>query len=136
MFCGDEDAATLDIYFDKVAKNGDLSTRQQRRGIFKTKRRTHGMWHSSDCKVMEEFVQSHLPMWLEERIIQQCQEHAINSRRSDKLSRVVGRIWWRRRDKRSVNLDGQDIFLSSCIYKWSVWLITQPYSKVFFIWIT
>jgi len=43
MFYGDVEDDMLDIRFDKVAKDGDLSPRQQRRGSFKTKRMTQGM---------------------------------------------------------------------------------------------
>ena len=71
-------------------------------------------------RLWRNLFKHHLPMWLEERIIQQCKEHPINSRRSDELSRVVGQILWRGRDKRSVKLDGQDIFLSSYIYKMNI----------------
>ncbi|KAG5629158.1 hypothetical protein H5410_000875 [Solanum commersonii] len=56
MFYGDVEDDMLDIRFDKVAKDGGLSPRQQRRGSFKTKRMTHGMRHSWDGKVVEEFV--------------------------------------------------------------------------------
>ncbi|KAH0779479.1 hypothetical protein KY290_005906 [Solanum tuberosum] len=54
----------LDILFDKVAKVGDLSPRQQRSGSNKNKKKTHERQHSWDGKVTEEFIPKHLPMRL------------------------------------------------------------------------
>lgn len=55
---------TLNICFDKVAKDGDLSPRQQRSQATKGKQKTHGRQHSWDVKVTEEFVSRYLPMRL------------------------------------------------------------------------
>ncbi|KAJ8570868.1 hypothetical protein K7X08_037840 [Anisodus acutangulus] len=52
----------LDICFDKVAKDGDLSQKQQRSECNKIKRKTHGKQHSWDDKVTEEFVLRNLSM--------------------------------------------------------------------------
>ncbi|KAG5585125.1 hypothetical protein H5410_045559, partial [Solanum commersonii] len=61
---GDDEDDMLDICFDKVAKDGDLSPRQQRSGSTKCKKKTYGRQHSWDGKVSEEFVLRHLPMRL------------------------------------------------------------------------
>ncbi|KAG5609349.1 hypothetical protein H5410_020630 [Solanum commersonii] len=58
----DDEDDMLDICFDKVAKEGDLSPRQQTSGSIKCKKKTYGIQHSWDGKVSEEFVQKHLPM--------------------------------------------------------------------------
>ncbi|KAH0709798.1 hypothetical protein KY290_011203 [Solanum tuberosum] len=63
FFEEDEEDNMLDICFDKVARDGDLSPRQQRSGSNKSKKKTHGR-HSWDGKVTEEFVPRHLPMRL------------------------------------------------------------------------
>ncbi|KAK4341331.1 hypothetical protein RND71_039832 [Anisodus tanguticus] len=42
MFDGNDEDDTLNIYFDKVAKDGDLSPRQQRSATNKSKKKTHG----------------------------------------------------------------------------------------------
>ncbi|KAF3649552.1 hypothetical protein FXO38_17599 [Capsicum annuum] len=55
----DEDKV-LDECFAKVAKDGDLSPRQQRKG-FKTKK-THEKKYSWDTKVSEEVILRQLPM--------------------------------------------------------------------------
>jgi len=52
----------LDILFDKVAKDGDLSPRQQRSGRNKSKKKTHERQHSWGGKVTEKFIPRHLPM--------------------------------------------------------------------------
>ncbi|KAJ8563559.1 hypothetical protein K7X08_032011 [Anisodus acutangulus] len=64
MFDGDDEDVMLDICFDKVDKDGDLSPRQQRSGSNKSKKKTHGRQHSWDGKVTEEFVPRHLSMRL------------------------------------------------------------------------
>ncbi|KAK4726826.1 hypothetical protein R3W88_031743 [Solanum pinnatisectum] len=61
---GDDEEEMLDICFDKVAKEEDLSPRQQRSGSNKIKKKAHGRQHSWDSKVTEEFVSRHLPMGL------------------------------------------------------------------------
>jgi len=60
----DHEEEMLDICFDKVAKEGDLSPRQQRSGSTKCKKKTHRRQHSWDGKVSEDFVPRHLPMRL------------------------------------------------------------------------
>ncbi|KAG5629478.1 hypothetical protein H5410_001195 [Solanum commersonii] len=64
FFEEDEEDNMLDIYFDKVARDRDLSPRQQRSGSNKSKKKAHGRQHSWDGKVNEEFVPGHLPMRL------------------------------------------------------------------------
>ncbi|KAG5604741.1 hypothetical protein H5410_026233 [Solanum commersonii] len=51
----------LDICFDRVAREGHLSPRQQRSRSNKSKKKTHGRQHSWDSKMTEEFVPRHLP---------------------------------------------------------------------------
>ncbi|KAH0706005.1 hypothetical protein KY285_010537 [Solanum tuberosum] len=48
MSDGDDEEEMLDICFDKVAKGGDLSPRQQRSGSNKIKKKAHGRQHSWD----------------------------------------------------------------------------------------
>ncbi|KAH0735609.1 hypothetical protein KY285_011316 [Solanum tuberosum] len=60
----DDDEDMLDICFDKVARDGDISPRHQRSGSNKNKKKTHGIQHSWDGKVTGEFVPRHLPMRL------------------------------------------------------------------------
>ncbi|KAH0702751.1 hypothetical protein KY285_017029 [Solanum tuberosum] len=60
----DDEEEMLDICFDKVAKEGDLSPRQQRSGSTKCKKKTHGRQHSWDGKVSGDFVPRRLPMRL------------------------------------------------------------------------
>ncbi|KAK4714882.1 hypothetical protein R3W88_020789 [Solanum pinnatisectum] len=64
MFDEDDEEEMLDICFDKVAKEGDLSPRQQRSGSIKIKKKAHGRQHSWDGKVTEDFVPRHLSMQL------------------------------------------------------------------------
>ncbi|KAG5585400.1 hypothetical protein H5410_045834 [Solanum commersonii] len=64
MSDGDDEDEMLDICFDKVVKEGDLSPRQQRSGSTKGKKKTHRRQHSWDGKVSEDFVPRHLPMRL------------------------------------------------------------------------
>ncbi|KAK4728405.1 hypothetical protein R3W88_021393 [Solanum pinnatisectum] len=52
----------LDICLVRVAREGDISPRQQRSGSNKSKKKTHGRQHSWDGKMTEEFVPRHLPM--------------------------------------------------------------------------
>ncbi|KAG5620753.1 hypothetical protein H5410_005971 [Solanum commersonii] len=52
----------LDICFDRVAREGDISPRQQRSGSNKSKKKTHGRQHSWDGKMTKEFVSRYLPM--------------------------------------------------------------------------
>ncbi|KAG5601643.1 hypothetical protein H5410_033013 [Solanum commersonii] len=54
----------LDIYFDKVARDGYISPRHQRSGTNINKKKTHGRQHSWDGKVTREFVPRYLPMRL------------------------------------------------------------------------
>ncbi|KAM3270747.1 hypothetical protein P3S67_028949 [Capsicum chacoense] len=54
---GDE---VLDEFFAKVAKDGDLSPRQQRKGF--KKKKTRERQHSWDDKVSEEVILRQLPM--------------------------------------------------------------------------
>uniref|UniRef100_M1DM58 NB-ARC domain containing protein n=1 Tax=Solanum tuberosum TaxID=4113 RepID=M1DM58_SOLTU len=61
---GDDEEEMLDICFDKVSKEGDLSPRQPRSGSNKIKNKAHGRQHSWDGKVTEDFVPRHLPMRL------------------------------------------------------------------------
>ncbi|KAG5602264.1 hypothetical protein H5410_033634 [Solanum commersonii] len=58
----DEEDNMLDICFDRVAREGDISPRQQRSGSNKSKQKTYGRQHSWDGKITEEFVPRHLPM--------------------------------------------------------------------------
>ncbi|KAG5607774.1 hypothetical protein H5410_029266 [Solanum commersonii] len=58
----DEEDNMLDICFDRVAREGDISPRQQRSGSNKSKKKTYGRQHSWDGKMTEEFVPRHLPM--------------------------------------------------------------------------
>ncbi|KAH0686002.1 hypothetical protein KY285_016543 [Solanum tuberosum] len=60
----DEDEDMLDICFDKVSRDGDISPRHQRSGSNKNKKKTHERQHSWDGKVTGEFVPRHLPMRL------------------------------------------------------------------------
>ncbi|KAG5588697.1 hypothetical protein H5410_049131 [Solanum commersonii] len=46
----------LDICIDRVAREGDISPRQQRSGSNKNKKKTHGRQHSWNGKMTEEFV--------------------------------------------------------------------------------
>ncbi|KAH0741551.1 hypothetical protein KY290_034594 [Solanum tuberosum] len=76
----------LDICFDRVAREGDISLRQQRSGSNKSKKKTHGRQHSWDGKMTEEFVSRHLPMR------QAKQNHltvSIGSTRSNKSIKKV-----------------------------------------------
>lgn len=50
-FDEDEEENMLDICFDKVARDGDISPRHQRSGSNKNKKKTHGRQHSWDGKV-------------------------------------------------------------------------------------
>ncbi|KAG5625233.1 hypothetical protein H5410_010451 [Solanum commersonii] len=52
----------LDICFDRVAREGDISPRRQRSGSNKSKKKTYERQHSWDGKLTEEFVLRHLPM--------------------------------------------------------------------------
>ncbi|KAG5584772.1 hypothetical protein H5410_045206 [Solanum commersonii] len=45
-FDEDEEDNILDECFDKVAREGDISSRHQRSGSNKSKRKTHGRQHS------------------------------------------------------------------------------------------
>ncbi|KAG5622367.1 hypothetical protein H5410_007585 [Solanum commersonii] len=58
----DEEDNMLDICFDRVAREGDISPRQQRSGSNKSKKKTYERQHSWDGKMTEEFVPRHLPM--------------------------------------------------------------------------
>uniref|UniRef100_M1CEL4 Disease resistance protein n=1 Tax=Solanum tuberosum TaxID=4113 RepID=M1CEL4_SOLTU len=58
----DEKNNMLDICFDRVAREWDISPRQQRSGSNKSKKKTYGRQHSWDSKMTEEFVPRHLPM--------------------------------------------------------------------------
>ncbi|KAG5617134.1 hypothetical protein H5410_016958 [Solanum commersonii] len=58
----DEEDNMLDICFDRVAREGDISPRQQRSGRNKSKKKTYGRQHSWDGKMTEEFVPRHLSM--------------------------------------------------------------------------
>ncbi|KAK6778151.1 hypothetical protein RDI58_024869 [Solanum bulbocastanum] len=76
----------LDICFDRVAREGDISPRQQRSGSNKIKKKTHGRQHSWDGKITDEFVPRHLPMR------QAKQNHltiSIGSTRSNKSIKKV-----------------------------------------------
>ncbi|KAK4738349.1 hypothetical protein R3W88_002046 [Solanum pinnatisectum] len=64
MFDEDDEDDMVDILFDKVVKDGDLSPRQQRSGSNKNKKKTHERQHSWDGKVTEEFIPRHLSMRL------------------------------------------------------------------------
>ncbi|KAG5591217.1 hypothetical protein H5410_041731 [Solanum commersonii] len=82
----DEKDNMLDICFDKVAREGDISPRQQRSGSNKSKKKTHGRQHSWDDKMTEEFVPRHLSMR------QAKQNHltvSIGSTRSNKSIKKV-----------------------------------------------
>ncbi|XP_049343274.1 uncharacterized protein LOC125807577 [Solanum verrucosum] len=58
----DEEDNMLDICFDRVAREGDISPRQQRSGSNKSKKKTHGRQHSWDGKITQEFVSRYLSM--------------------------------------------------------------------------
>ncbi|KAG5632754.1 hypothetical protein H5410_004471, partial [Solanum commersonii] len=58
----DEEDNMLDICFDRVGREGDVSRRQQRSERNKSKNKTHGRQHSWDGKMTEEFDLRHLPM--------------------------------------------------------------------------
>ncbi|KAH0770728.1 hypothetical protein KY290_014709 [Solanum tuberosum] len=79
-FDEDEDEDMLDICFDTMAKDGDISPRHQRSGSNKNKKKTHGRQHSWDSKVTGEFVPRHLPMRLTK---QNHMTVSIASRRSN-----------------------------------------------------
>uniref|UniRef100_M1DLM9 NB-ARC domain containing protein n=1 Tax=Solanum tuberosum TaxID=4113 RepID=M1DLM9_SOLTU len=61
-FDEDDEEEMLDILFDKVTKDGDLSPRKQRSRSNKKQKKTHERQHSWDGKVTEEFIPRHLPM--------------------------------------------------------------------------
>ncbi|KAK4727776.1 hypothetical protein R3W88_032693 [Solanum pinnatisectum] len=61
---GDEEDNMLDICFEMVARDRNISPRHQRSGSNKNKKKTHGRQHSWDGKVTGEFVPRHLPMRL------------------------------------------------------------------------
>ncbi|KAG5616640.1 hypothetical protein H5410_016464 [Solanum commersonii] len=63
-FDEDDEDDMLDILFDKVAKDEDLSPRQQRSGSNQNKKKTHERQHSWNGKVTEKFISRHLPMRL------------------------------------------------------------------------
>ncbi|KAK4716176.1 hypothetical protein R3W88_014514 [Solanum pinnatisectum] len=63
-FDDDDEDEMLDILFHKVAKDGDLSPRQQRSGSNKNKKKTRERQHSWDGKVTGEFIPRNLPMQL------------------------------------------------------------------------
>ncbi|KAG5609867.1 hypothetical protein H5410_021148 [Solanum commersonii] len=76
----------LDICFDRVAREGDISPRQQRSGSNKSKKKTHGRQHSWDGKMTNEFISRHLLMR------QAKQNHltvSIGSTRSNKSIKKV-----------------------------------------------
>ncbi|KAG5612388.1 hypothetical protein H5410_023669 [Solanum commersonii] len=82
----DEEDNMLDICFDRVAREGDISPRQQRSGSNKSKKKTYGRQHSWDGKMTEEFVPRHLPMR------QAKQDHltiSIGSTRSNKSIKKI-----------------------------------------------
>ncbi|KAH0656529.1 hypothetical protein KY285_031411 [Solanum tuberosum] len=82
----DEEDNMLDICFDRVAREGDISPRQQRSGSNKSKKKTYGRQHSWDGKMTEKFVPRHLPMR------QAKQNHltvSIGSTRSNKSIKKV-----------------------------------------------
>ncbi|KAG5598535.1 hypothetical protein H5410_029905 [Solanum commersonii] len=82
----DEEDNMLDICFDRVAREGDISPRQQRSGSNKSKKKTYGWQHSWDGKMTEEFVPRHLPMR------QAKQNHltvSIGSTRSNKFIKKI-----------------------------------------------
>ncbi|KAG5630583.1 hypothetical protein H5410_002300 [Solanum commersonii] len=58
----DEEDNMLDICFDRVAREGDISPRQQSSGSNKRKNKTHGRQHSWDGKLTVEFFPRQLPM--------------------------------------------------------------------------
>ncbi|KAG5625174.1 hypothetical protein H5410_010392 [Solanum commersonii] len=58
----DEEDNMLEICFDRVAREGDISPGQQRSGSNKSKKKTFGRQHSWDGKMTEEFVPRHIPM--------------------------------------------------------------------------
>ena len=64
VFDEDEEENMLNICFDKVARDGYISPRNQRSGRYKNKKRTHGRQHSWDSKLTGEFVPRHVPMRL------------------------------------------------------------------------
>ncbi|KAK4736801.1 hypothetical protein R3W88_000498 [Solanum pinnatisectum] len=47
----------LDICFDRVAREGDISPRQQRSGSNKSKKKTHGRQHSMNHQVLLEMFE-------------------------------------------------------------------------------
>ncbi|KAG5611951.1 hypothetical protein H5410_023232 [Solanum commersonii] len=59
-FDEDEEENMLDICFDKVARDGDISPRHQRSGSNKNKKKTHGRQHSWDGKVTGLAKQNHM----------------------------------------------------------------------------
>ncbi|KAM3270574.1 hypothetical protein P3S67_028776 [Capsicum chacoense] len=63
-FDEDDEDNILDICFDKVARDGDISPRHRRSGSNKNKKKTHGRHHSWDGRVIEEFLPRHLSMQL------------------------------------------------------------------------
>ncbi|KAK4719045.1 hypothetical protein R3W88_017383 [Solanum pinnatisectum] len=82
----DEEENMLDICFDRVAREGDISPRQQRSGSNKSKKKRYGRQHSWDGKMTEEFVPRYLPMR------QAKQNHltvSIGSTRSNKSIKMV-----------------------------------------------
>ena len=52
----------LDICFDRMAREGDISPRQHRSGSNKSKKKAYGRQHSWDGKMTEKFVLRHLSM--------------------------------------------------------------------------
>ncbi|PHT74289.1 hypothetical protein T459_21566 [Capsicum annuum] len=60
IFDEEDEDKVLDECFAKVARDGDLSPRQQRKGF--KKKKTHERKHSWDGKVFEEVILRQLPM--------------------------------------------------------------------------
>ncbi|KAG5608542.1 hypothetical protein H5410_019823 [Solanum commersonii] len=54
----DEEDNMLDICFDRVAREGDISPRQQRSGSNKSKKKTYGRQHSWDGKMVRSLFQA------------------------------------------------------------------------------
>uniref|UniRef100_M1CFU0 NB-ARC domain containing protein n=1 Tax=Solanum tuberosum TaxID=4113 RepID=M1CFU0_SOLTU len=82
----DEEDNMLEICFDRVAREGDISPRQQRSGSNKSKKKTCGRQHSWDGKMTEEFVPRHISMR------QAKQNHLIVSIGSTRSNKSINKV--------------------------------------------
>ncbi|XP_049379806.1 carotenoid 9,10(9',10')-cleavage dioxygenase 1-like [Solanum stenotomum] len=101
----------LDICFDRVAREGDISPRQQRSGSNKSKRKTQGRQHSWDGKMTEEFVPRHLPMR------QAKQNHLTVSIGSTRSNKSIKKPFLTNLEHFSLIMDVPKVILKETIFK-------------------